>query len=35
MDKDDNFAMFEEINEELKHDQMVRGRIARNGKWKT
>ena len=23
MDKDDNFAMFEEINEELKHDQMV------------
>ena len=23
MDKNDNFAMFEEINEELKHDQMV------------
>ena len=23
MDKDDNFAMFEEINEELKHDKMV------------
>lgn len=23
MDKDDNFAMFEEINEELKHDQVV------------